>query len=93
MATNIPAKANYSLCGQKLVMPSEFVAQKGGTPLTQNTKVSVTGCAKTKALTRARKLALALKACHRKHHAKRAACERAARKKYGPVKQKHKKKK
>jgi hypothetical protein len=93
LATNVPAKANYSLCGQRLVMPSEFVAQSGGAPLTQNTQVSVTGCAKTKALTRARKLALALKACHRKHnHAKRAACERAARKKYGPVKQKHKKK-
>jgi len=94
LATNVPAKANYSLCGQKLVMPSEFVAQNGGAPLKQNTKVSVTGCAKTKALTRARKLALALKACHRKHHyAKRAACERAAHKKYGPIKQQRKKRK
>jgi DNA-binding beta-propeller fold protein YncE len=42
------------------------------------------------ALTRAQKLELALKACRRKPRAKgkRAACERQARKRYGPVKAK-----
>jgi len=87
LTTNVPAKANYSLCGQKLSMPTEFVAQNGGAPLTQNTPVTVTGCAKTKTLTRAQKLALALKSCHKRHNrAKRASCERAAHRKYGAVK-------
>ena len=41
----------------------------------------------TKPLTRAQKLAKALKACHKVHnHKKRASCERAARKKYGAKK-------
>ena len=65
-------------------MPTEFVGQNGAL-LTQTTKMTVTGCPKTKTLTRAQKLALALKACHKKHGAKRRACERAARKKYGTV--------
>jgi hypothetical protein len=67
-------------------MPTEFVAQNGGTPLTQNTLVSVAGCAKTRILTRAQKLALALKVCHKKNKAKRVRCERAAHRKYGAVK-------
>jgi hypothetical protein len=71
-------------------MPTEFLAQNGAL-INQSTPVSVTGCAKTKALTRAQKLALALKACHKKHGAKRKACERAARKKYGPAKTKKRK--
>ena len=77
--------ANGNLCTSKLSMPTEFVAQNG-TLINQTTKVTVTGCPKVKILTRAQKLALALKACHKKHGAtKRKACERAARKKYGPV--------
>jgi hypothetical protein len=84
--------ANGNLCTSKLKMPTEFVGQNGAL-LTQTTKVSITGCPKTKALTRAQKLALALKACHKKHGAKRKACERAARKKYAPVKAKKAKKK
>ncbi len=40
---------------------------------------------KPKPLTRAQKLALALKACRKlKHKHKRKACERKARKRYGP---------
>ena len=78
--------ANGNLCTSKLVMPTEFVGQNGSL-LNQNTRVSVTGCPKVKVLTRARKLALALKACHKKQKgAKRKACERQARKKYGPLK-------
>jgi hypothetical protein len=72
-----------NLCTQKLVMPSEFVAQNG-TKIHQNTPVSVNGCAKVKALTRAQKLAKALKSCKRdKNKAKRQKCEGAARKTYG----------
>jgi hypothetical protein len=83
--------ANGNLCASKLVMPTEMVAQNGAVTH-KNTTIAVTGCPKKKTLTRTQKLAAALKACHKKHnHAKRAACERIARKKYGPVK-KHKKK-
>ena len=92
LATNVPAKANYSLCGQKLTMPTEFVGQNGAV-LNQTTPVNVTGCAKTKTLTRAQKLAAALKACHKKKaRARRVSCERQARQRYGAVKKKKKKK-
>jgi hypothetical protein len=91
LATNVPASAQYSLCGARLSMPTELVAQNG-LVIHQSTPIGVTGCAKKKALTRAQKLAAALKACHKKHnHAKRAVCERAARKKYGAVKPKRRK--
>jgi hypothetical protein len=80
------------LCTQKLSMPTEFIAQNG-LIVHQTTPVGVTGCPKKKTLTRAQKLAIALKACHKKHgKAKRQKCERAARKKYGSVKSKKKKK-
>jgi hypothetical protein len=79
------------LCTQRLSMPTEFVAQNGMV-LHQTTPVGVSGCPKRKTLTRAQKLAIALKACHKQHSKKRrTACERAARKKYGPVKLKGKK--
>jgi hypothetical protein len=82
--------ANGNLCTAALAMPTEFVAQNGAL-ISQNTPVSVTGCAKHKALTRAQKLAAALKACHKKaNKAKRHTCERAAHKRYGPVKAKKK---
>jgi hypothetical protein len=91
LTSNLPVRAGGSFCGQRLVMPSEFVAQNG-LVIHQNTPVGVTGCAKKKVLTRAQKLAVALKVCHKKHnHAKRTACERAARKKYGAVKAKKRK--
>jgi hypothetical protein len=85
--------ANGNLCTSKLSMPTGFIGQNGAL-LNQSTKVSVTGCPKAKVLTRAQKLALALKACHKQHnHVKRAACERQARKKYGPLKKAKKAKK
>jgi hypothetical protein len=78
--------ANGNLCVGKLAMPTEFVAQNGA-KINRSTPVSVSGCAKKKALTRAQKLALALKACHRnRSKAKRASCDKQARKKYGPIK-------
>jgi hypothetical protein len=45
LAANVPAKAHYSLCGQTLTMPTEFVAQNGA-KINESTKVGVTGCAK-----------------------------------------------
>ncbi len=69
-------------------MPTEFLAQNGA-KINESTKIGVTGCAKVKALTRAQKLAKALKTCHKdKSKAKRASCEHAAHKKYGPLKKK-----
>jgi hypothetical protein len=44
-ATNIPAKAKGSLCGQSLTMPTTLTGQNGGV-LTQTTKIAVTGCPK-----------------------------------------------
>jgi hypothetical protein len=31
LATDVPVKAQYSLCGQKLTMPTELIAQNGAT--------------------------------------------------------------
>jgi uncharacterized repeat protein (TIGR01451 family) len=73
-----------SVCNEKLKMPSEFVAQNG-LVIHRSTPIGVTGCAKKKALSRKQKLAAALKACHKKRGARRAGCERRARKRYGPV--------
>jgi hypothetical protein len=94
LAANVPAEANYSLCGQRLVMPTAFLAQNGA-ELHQNTNLTVTGCPKAKkaVLSRAQKLQKALKACYKdKNRSKRARCERQARKKYAPVKKKDKRK-
>ena len=76
--------ANADLCASKLTMPSEFLAQNGAL-LRQNTPIAVSGCKKHKP-TRKELLAKALKACHKKHGKKRAACERQARRRYGAAK-------
>jgi hypothetical protein len=76
--------ANGNLCTSKLTMPTELIAQNGAV-LHLTTNVAATGCPKS--LTRPQKLAAALKACHKdRKKAKREACEKQARKKYGPVK-------
>jgi hypothetical protein len=93
LGANVPQKAKYSLCGQSLTMPTEITAQNGAL-INQTTKVAVTGCAKPKTLTRSQKLAKALKACHQdKKRARRAKCEKRARRKYSPPKKtpRHKK--
>jgi hypothetical protein len=90
LTTNVPESKNFNLCGEKLLMPTEIYGQNG-VLIKQKTNIKINGC-KPKHLTRAQLLAKAIKEC-RKHHKKgkkRAACERAARKKYGPKKAKHK---
>jgi hypothetical protein len=87
LAANLPAATHGSMCGQHLNVPTAFVAQNG-LELHQSTPVSVTGCAKAKALTRTQKLAAALKACKRKAKGKRAACEGTARKQLRVAKKK-----
>jgi hypothetical protein len=74
--------ANGNLCASKLAMPTAFVAQNGA-EIHESTPIGVTGCAKAKPLTRAQKLARALKACKTKAKGKRAACQAQARRKYG----------
>ncbi|HMH46603.1 MAG TPA: hypothetical protein VK538_02705, partial [Solirubrobacteraceae bacterium] len=81
--------ANGNLCTSKLVMPTEFVGQNGAL-IHQKTPISVSGCAKKKALTRKQKLAKALKACKKKAKGRRAACVRQAHRKYGPIKKRKK---
>ncbi len=82
--------ANGNLCKSKLAMPTAFLAQNGA-EIHESTPIGITGCAKAKALTRAQKLVVALKACREKGSKKGAACERAARKRYGAAKKKGKK--
>jgi uncharacterized repeat protein (TIGR01451 family) len=98
LATNLPASAKYSLCGQNLTMPTVLTGQNGAV-VKQATKLGITGCPPTrakvvnKALTRAQKLNAALKMCRMKGRGKskakrrkRETCEKAAQRKYGPVK-------
>jgi hypothetical protein len=54
LAANVPAKAHYSLCGQNLAMPTEFLAQNGA-KINTSTKIAVTGCAKKKATKKTKK--------------------------------------
>jgi hypothetical protein len=84
--------ANGNLCTSKLAMPTAFVAQNGAV-IHESTPIGATGCPKTKALTRAQKLAKALKACKKQAKAKRAACAKQARKQFAPLKKKQAKKK
>jgi hypothetical protein len=43
LGTNLPASAKYSLCGQKLAMPTAFVGQNGA-EIHTSTPLSVSGC-------------------------------------------------
>ncbi len=43
LGPNLPNTANYSFCGQKMVMPTHFIAQNGA-ELKQETPIAVTGC-------------------------------------------------
>jgi len=70
-------------------MPTEIVAQNGAL-INQTTKIAIQGCqgvqgVKAVKLTRAQLLGKALAACRHKYkhsHAKRAGCEKQARKRY-----------
>jgi hypothetical protein len=95
LAANGPHNAQYDLCGQTLAMPTMITAQNGAV-LKQNTKVTATGCPKAhkakKALTRAQKLAKALKRCGKDPSKKRrASCRKKARRTYGTHRHRHRK--
>jgi uncharacterized repeat protein (TIGR01451 family) len=85
LTANVPQSEKYSLCKSSLVMPTEITGQNGAI-IRQSTKIALTGCSKTKALTRKQKLAAALKACKRKNKQKRKACQTQARKRFGAKK-------
>jgi hypothetical protein len=92
LSSNVPESAKFSLCGQSLSMPTVITGQNGAV-IKQTTKIAVTGCPKaaTRSLTRAQKLRKALKVCNKQAKGRRAACERAARKRYGLVEKSKKK--
>jgi hypothetical protein len=78
---NSALAANANLCTSNLAMPTEFTAQNGAV-LTQSTPIKVTGC-KTIHRTSKQRLAKALKQCRKKaSKAKRASCERQARRRF-----------
>jgi hypothetical protein len=53
--TNLPAKDNYNLCGQKLTMPTLFKAQNGQ-EIHQSTNINIIGCKNTKKQTHHQRL-------------------------------------
>jgi hypothetical protein len=54
LTADVPARADYSLCGQKLTMPTVFTAQDGAV-IHQSTPVTVNGCPKAKKTGKARR--------------------------------------
>jgi hypothetical protein len=78
---NSALAANGNLCRSTLAMPTAFIAQNGAA-VNQSTRIAVSGCSKSKASPRARKLAAALKACRKRVKRKQANCESAARRRY-----------
>jgi hypothetical protein len=85
LTANVPESKHFSLCGQKLVMPTTITAQNG-VVIESQTKIPVLGCAGVKGYSRSQLLAKALKHCRKqfKHNKpKRKACERKALKRYG----------
>jgi hypothetical protein len=90
MNPTLGERTHYNLCGQHLSIPTQLTGQNG-TLANETVKVAVQGCVAVKAskahkLTRAQKLALALKACRKRpNHLRttRTSCERQARGRYG----------
>jgi hypothetical protein len=90
MTPTLAERTHYNLCGQHLTIPTQLAGQNR-TLVNQNVKVAVQGChavkaSKTRKLSGAQQLTLALKACRKRHEhsrASRAGCERSARHRYG----------
>jgi hypothetical protein len=88
LTSNVPESKHFSLCGSKLVIPTTITGQNG-VVIQQKTKVPVLGCGAVKGYSKAQLLSKALKKCRKqfKHSKKkRGACEKRARKRYGPKK-------
>jgi DNA-binding beta-propeller fold protein YncE len=76
-ACRLAAMAQPSIYGA----PSSATFSGAGNVAAPTSKIAI----KTKPLTRAQKLTVALKACRKTDHKRRAACQRRARKRYGTV--------
>ena len=79
-------------------MPLNPTNAQDGVTIVETTKIALTGCvssSRVEHLSRAQKLKRALKHCRTKYKhkksKKRLACEKQARKKYGPIKHGEKK--
>jgi hypothetical protein len=88
LGANVPTAKKSNLCGSPLLMPTVITGQNG-VVISQTTKIAIEGCGKGGVESfqqkMAKKLKSALKTCKKlKKKKKRVACERAARKKYGP---------
>jgi hypothetical protein len=89
LTANVPESEHFSLCkAGPLLMPTEITGQNGAL-LKQTTNIAITGCSGVASFKAESKLARALKACRSKFKGKakkkkRLACEKQARKKYGP---------
>ncbi len=84
-----------NLCSTKQLMPTKITGQNGAV-IEQNTIIAIKSCSGVASHKVESKLAKALKACKakfKKNKKKRQACEKAARKKYGPKHRKSSKKK
>jgi hypothetical protein len=95
LTSNVAASKKFSLCGAKLTIPTTITGQNG-VVIKQETPVPVKGCGAVLGakVSKAQQLTKALKKCRTqfKHNKKkRAACEKQARKKYGPKKKAKKK--
>jgi hypothetical protein len=67
---NLPAKAHFDFCGQKLTMPTFFKASNGA-QIKQNTTVAISGCPKaTKKKTKKKHKAKGRKTAHKSTHTK-----------------------
>lgn len=85
LGPNVPEKEHYSLCKANLTMPTTITAQDGAV-IEQNTQIAAIGCGGVEPFKKT-KLDVALEACrkhYKNHKRKRVACEKRARKKYGP---------
>ncbi len=89
LTADVAEKKKYDLCGESLSMPTMITAQNGAV-IERSTKIAVRGCAAVKAsrarrLTNAQKLAKALVACRKRYRhagARRARCEKEARRRF-----------
>jgi len=89
LTVDTQVSATYDLCGKSLTMPTEITGQNGAF-IKRDTKIGVAGCGGVLGfkVTKAQRLAKALKACRKKYKgsakkSKRIVCEKAAHKKYG----------
>ena len=75
--------ASSSLCGKRPLRVLTAITAQDGARVKPAVSVAVAGCKKPKALTRAQKLARALKACAKLGRRGRAVCQRQRREQFG----------